>query len=209
MTLAVLDVEVVEADWRDAFPKGEKPLPAVVTTVFIPSSIEDMRSRVNDLTALLTASEWELAAIIWACTTDELRGRPPKGVNTDTFPMPLKVFAAERFKGLHSVNTLKKYRAAWKLAIEHGIAEDIRLGDSVVLPTADWQTYFNPQVEDDTEDTSSDDSKGEFHEDEGEYWYCEGCGNDIHDSVPGQQVGSRWCCPSQYSQSDYALAGGS
>lgn len=83
MTVAVevIDAEVVGSDWRAVFPNGSSA-DLVPITETIPASVESMRSEMDGLGALVTASEWKRAAIVWAFTTDEVTGRGKRGTST-------------------------------------------------------------------------------------------------------------------------------
>lgn len=89
---------------------------------------------------LVTASEWKRAAIVWAFTEDMRGKNPTSGI------LNCQQFADLSISGLSSKNTVTKYRKAWKLAIEHGFATDVKPGDLIDLPDLDWQTYFNPPL---------------------------------------------------------------
>jgi hypothetical protein len=106
----------------------------------IPTDIDGAVLSLKGLGELITASEWERAAIVWAFTEDRNPGR-----NSSTFGrMSAAEFASQSIAGLTSKQTVVKYRKAWKLAIEHGFATDVEPGDLIDLPEAEWRQYFNP-----------------------------------------------------------------
>ncbi|MBA2633833.1 MAG: hypothetical protein H0U86_12690, partial [Chloroflexi bacterium] len=52
------------------------------STIQIPASLDEAVSNLNGLAALLTAKQWERAAIVFAFTTDEANGRGNRGTST-------------------------------------------------------------------------------------------------------------------------------
>lgn len=102
----------------------------------IPSTIEEVTQRLEGLDALLTAKEWEKAAIVYAFTYE---GRPgPRSVKNVTDLYTITDFAKEGIVGLESKPTVIFYRNCWKKAIEDGVAPDgIVPGDRVELPSVE------------------------------------------------------------------------
>jgi hypothetical protein len=106
----------------------------------IPTDIDDAVLSLKGLGELITASEWERAAIVWAFTEDRKPGR-----HSSTFGrMSAAEFASQSIAGLTSKQTVVKYRKAWRLAIEHGFATDVKAGDLIDVPDVEWREYFNP-----------------------------------------------------------------
>lgn len=124
----------------------------------IPESIEDAVLNLKGLGELITASEWKRAAIVWAFVKDGAKGR--KRITSDT--LSVRAFADLGISGMSSTTTVMKYRKAWKLAIDHGFATDVKPGDLIDLPDVEWQEYFNPETATDTglkmEPTSDEES---------------------------------------------------
>ena len=104
--------------------------------ITIPATIEAATESLNGLDALLTAKEWERAAIVYAFTHDAPRGRQPANDRNRTFTVA--GFAALKITGLHRRETIAYYRDNWKAAIVAGKATDIDPGDKVTLPDMDW-----------------------------------------------------------------------
>lgn len=73
---------------------------------------------------LVTASEWKRAAIVWAFTHD---GRK----TTSSLSVGINEFCGFEVSGLRSKDTVRKYRKAWKLAIDNGFATDVKPGDRI------------------------------------------------------------------------------
>ena len=97
-------------------------------TVVIPATIAQAKKSLNGIDSLLTATEWERAAIVYAHTTDEVTGRGKRGTST---ALSARAFAELGIKGLASDRTVRNYRQAWK---DGGGKADIKPGDKVTLP---------------------------------------------------------------------------
>lgn len=125
----------------------------------IPESIEDAVLNLKGLGELITASEWQRAALVWAFTTDQANGRGNCGTST---ALSSRSFAALGIQGLKSDKTVRNYRRAWSQAIADGVATDVKPGDLIDLPDVEWQEYFNPETATDTglkmEPTSDEES---------------------------------------------------
>lgn len=105
-------------------------------TVTIPSTIEDAVSELDGLGALLTAKEWERAAIVWAFTND---GKPgPKSSAGNPAELSCTEFAKKGISGLSHRDTVAAYRKAWQDAIDSGHAKTARPGRAARLPNLDW-----------------------------------------------------------------------
>ena len=110
-----------------------------MTTIHIPKTIEDAKTVLDGLGALLTAKQWERAAIVYAFTEEGTNGRPAKPRNTERFS-PV-AFAGLGITGLASDNTVRAYRKAWQSAMEKG-APDITPGDVISVPDLPWKDVF-------------------------------------------------------------------
>lgn len=116
---------------------------AAVSHVQIPASINEAIDCLSGLDSLLTAKEWERAAIVWAFTTDENKGgRGVTGNVSTSGQVSLSEFARLKIKGLRSREVIIRYRKAWAKAIEDGLAADVEPGRSADLPTASWHDYY-------------------------------------------------------------------
>ncbi|MDB2207318.1 hypothetical protein [Mycobacteroides abscessus] len=76
---------------------------------------------------LITASEWQKAALVYAFTYDGVNQYAGKDLNR----LSVSDFART---GAMSKPTIIKYRKAWKLAIDNGFATDVKPGDLIDLP---------------------------------------------------------------------------
>jgi len=110
-----------------------------MTTITIPKTIEAAKAVLDGLGALLTAKQWERAAIVYAFTEEGTNGRPAKPRNTERFS-PV-AFAGLGITGLASDNTVRAYRKAWQSAMEKG-APDITPGDVISVPDLPWKDVF-------------------------------------------------------------------
>lgn len=107
-----------------------------MTIVSIPPTIKAATAQLEGLESLLTAKQWERAAIVYAFTyegVNRFSSGPVLGRYT------IRQFADLKIKGLSSRETIKHYRDNWKLAVESEDApEGIEPGDRVYLPEIDW-----------------------------------------------------------------------
>lgn len=106
----------------------------------IPNNIEDAVLGLKGLGELMTAQEWQRAAIVWAFTYEGKNQYACSDVSRHS----LSQFAKLEIAGLASRNTILKYRKAWALAIAEGHATDVKPGDLIDLPDVEWKPYFNP-----------------------------------------------------------------
>jgi hypothetical protein len=95
--------------------------------IHIPASIEDATARLTGLESLLTATEWEKAAIVAAFVTLS-EGRGKANVKSD---ISCAEFASLGIAGLKSHNTVRRYVEAW--TIEAGLTPPLK-GQDVDLP---------------------------------------------------------------------------
>lgn len=105
----------------------------------IPASIEDATELLNGLGALLTAKQWERAAIVYAFTRDgEDADSNPKRRSEITTPLLPREFAKLGITGLASDQTVRAYRKAWQGAINAEEAKASRPGHQCRLPDIPW-----------------------------------------------------------------------
>jgi hypothetical protein len=115
------------------------------TTTRIPTS-EELASRLAGIDGLLTAKQWERAAIVFAYTqvqTGRRNGRRPTPPR-----MNLREFARHGYAGLTTNKSVEHYRNAWIRAIEVGQAAPVGPGDTTYLPTMpfpSWASSGEPQ----------------------------------------------------------------
>lgn len=114
-------------------------------SIRIPASIDEAVSSLNGVAALLTAKQWERAAIVYAFTTDEINGGPRTGRNSGQ--LSLREFATLGITGLRSREQVRAYRDAWQSAIDAGPAEEAVPGQEVELPSLPWDDHFLATLE--------------------------------------------------------------
>lgn len=116
--------------------------------ISIPASVEELTANLDGINRLLTAKQWERAAIVYAWTEPEVSGgRPVSGGNPPL--MNLVRFAALGITGLRDRQQVRLYRAAWESAAEDGQSSlDIKPGDEVNLPTLPWKDHFGEPTAD-------------------------------------------------------------
>lgn len=82
-------------------------------------------SELTSIGRLVTAGEWERAAIIWAFTYDTGGGRPSKSAQKSTL-LTVSEFAEMGLVGLRSRNSIIRYRTIWREAMESGLTIDVK-----------------------------------------------------------------------------------
>lgn len=115
----------------------------VTKIITLPTEAE-LRDTLTGLERLISAKEWERAAIVYAFTTNDGPGRPKNPAEVQDFPVPVTGFAAIGFHGLRNFRTVARYRKVWADAIARGTATEVRPGDEVVLPTDPWNDFYDP-----------------------------------------------------------------
>jgi hypothetical protein len=99
----------------------------------IPATIEEASRTLAGLDRLVTATEWERAAIVYAFT-DPVVGNQVRR----TAGLSIEQFARLGIVGLKSPNSVRLYRTRWQAAINEGAAVPVRPGDDVELPDISW-----------------------------------------------------------------------
>jgi hypothetical protein len=61
----------------------------------------------------------------------------------ESIQISISEFATLKIRGLRNRAEIRRHRKAWQLAIEHGLAVDVKPGDTITLPDAEWSDYFN------------------------------------------------------------------
>jgi hypothetical protein len=120
----------------------------------IPGTIDEAVASLTGIGALLTAMEWERAAIVAAFVTlDTPDGRKPKLARTSQ--LSPREFAAKGITGLKSKDTVRAYAQAWQEAINQGEAVAAEPGATVALPDLTWESRkaieATPEPEQETE----------------------------------------------------------
>ena len=87
----------------------------------IPKNIKAAGAKLLKLDGIVTASEWERAAIVYAFTYMHEHGGDRSKVNND-LGMSFAEFAIMGFVGLKSKNTVQKFYENWQAAVDAGEA---------------------------------------------------------------------------------------
>ena len=101
-------------------------------TVVIPATIAQAKKSLTGIDSLLTAAEWERAAIVFALTTTDIKGG--SRTSRKVVRLSVKEFSELGIKGLKTQDSVRYYRKAW----ESTGMTDIKPGDTVILPTEGW-----------------------------------------------------------------------
>lgn len=111
-------------------------------TVRIPASLDEAVRNLNGLAALLTAKQWERAAVVYAFTEpgNGQGARQPLSLSPQRLSMA--AFAELGIAGLRDRRRVSAYRAAWQSAIDQGGATEVHPGDAVDLPGLPWEDFF-------------------------------------------------------------------
>ncbi|MGW0245081.1 hypothetical protein ACWDYH_00425 [Nocardia goodfellowii] len=109
----------------------------------IPEDLESAVLGLKDLGELVTAAEWQRAALVFAFTYEGRPGGRSTGQEC-AVALTMDEFSKLGLVGLSSRTTVRRYRQAWKLAIQDGFATFVMPGDEIALPEVDWNAYFNP-----------------------------------------------------------------
>lgn len=103
--------------------------------IHIPASIDEAVARLEPLGRLLTAKEWERAAIVFAHTEPQ-QGRRNLGDNSPK--LSIADFAALGIVGLKSRDSVRFYHQRWAEAMKLGHAGNAVPGGKVKLPDREW-----------------------------------------------------------------------
>ena len=103
----------------------------------IPKNIKSAGTRLTKLGGIVTASEWERAAIVYAFTEVSKPG-PKSSLNNERTTMSFVEFAKLGFVGLKSSNTVSKFHANWQAAVDAGEAMPVGPDDPFVEPDLEY-----------------------------------------------------------------------
>lgn len=110
-----------------------------MTMIKIPTA-KELTDSLAGLDRLLTAKEWERAAIVYAFTTNNGRGGDTRAMpeTGHCFPVPIAEFARLGLAGLAKRDTVAMYRQRWQEARDKGLAPSVEPGDEIELPDLPW-----------------------------------------------------------------------
>lgn len=117
----------------------------------VPATINEAMLSLEGIGGLLTAKQWERAAIVFAFT-EPGNGQ---GARTDLEPrtesgpkLSITQFAALNIIGLRTKGAVSTYRQAWQSAIDDRQAQPVSPGDQIELPSTPWKDVFGEPTTD-------------------------------------------------------------
>lgn len=115
----------------------------------IPSTLDEVKEHLNGLGKLVTAKEWERAAIVWAWTREGVNQY--KSLVSSYQAMTITDFAKLGIINLTSRNAVRYYRERWQSIVDkYGDEYVVRPGDEIPAVADPWR-----------EERSRDESSGE------------------------------------------------
>jgi hypothetical protein len=113
-----------------------------MTSISIPVSLPEAQAALTSIDGLITAREWERAAIVYAFTHDGAPGSHWAEKRSEITTLSSRDFAALGISGLRSDQTVRRHRKAWQDAIDQGKAQVAVPGYSVQLPDLPWGEIY-------------------------------------------------------------------
>jgi len=109
----------------------------------IPPTWTAAKQALGNLEGLVTAKEWERAAIVWAFTEP---GRGGPRTSRQSVKLSVKEFSEQGISGLRSQDTVRFYRSQWDRAMRDAGARAAEPGKTLTLPLdLDWQDHGDEQ----------------------------------------------------------------
>ena len=112
-----------------------------MSTIHLPETIDQAIIQLTGVESLLTATQWERAAIVYTFTDVTDKPGPKSSVSSDR-SSSFAEFAALGIAALKSKTTVQRYHELWA---EHGDTS-IQPGGQVELPTIKWPPIEWPQI---------------------------------------------------------------
>lgn len=106
--------------------------------IAVPASLDEAIANLNGLGALLTAKQWQRAALVYAFTEPGTGG--PRTVRKSG-QLSFREFADLGIAGLRDAETVIWSRQAWQDAIDDGQAVAVTPGDDVALPEREFPKH--------------------------------------------------------------------
>jgi hypothetical protein len=107
--------------------------------ITIPATIEEATTGLDGIGKLLTAKEWERAAIVYAFTNP---AQGQRNVGATAPKLSIRAFAALGITGLRHHTDVTAYRKAWESAILDGAPEAVP-GVEIELPSLPWTSHLD------------------------------------------------------------------
>ncbi len=105
--------------------------------ITLPSSIEEAQDQLAGIEGLLTAKNWERAAIVAAFVQLDMTNVDLAARTSNKIKSPSE-FASLGIVGLKSKDTVRLYVEAWQFAVEDGAAKPVKPGRVTILPDLPW-----------------------------------------------------------------------
>jgi len=123
----------------------------------IPSTLDEVKEHLNGLGKLVTAKEWERAAIVWAWTREGVNQY--ESLVSSYQAMTITDFAKLGIINLSSRNSVREYRQRWQSIIDElGDAYAVRPGDEIPPVEKPWREEKSRDDGDVDSDESTSDS---------------------------------------------------
>ncbi len=109
----------------------------------IPTTTDELTTTCTALQQVLSASEWRLSAILYACTDPAPRRLSTSG----QLPMSISAFSALGIRGLTSRQTITKYRSTWTAVKHQYDLPELHPGMAItpdMLPPIPWNERPRP-----------------------------------------------------------------
>jgi|SRR5690554_1434503 len=125
--------------------------------VIIPSTLDEVKEHLNGLGKLVTAKEWERAAIVWAWT--ERKGQGARTDLSNSGKVGFSEFARLNIYGLRKYDTVAAYHDRWQSIIDElGDEYVVRPGDEIPSVEKPWREEKSRDDGDADSDESTSDS---------------------------------------------------
>ncbi len=109
----------------------------------IPTTTDELTTTCTALQQVLSASEWRLSAILYACTDPAPRRLSTSG----QLPMSISAFSALGIRGMTSRQTITKYRSTWTAVKHQYDLPELHPGMAItpdMLPPIPWNERPRP-----------------------------------------------------------------
>jgi hypothetical protein len=95
----------------------------------LPASLKEAKESLTGISSLVMAFEWKRAGTVSALI--------------DGAGVTVEEFVALGIQGLRRLTTVERYRRTWQTAIDAGLAVAVKPGQTVELPDAPWDQYYD------------------------------------------------------------------
>lgn len=123
--------------------------------ITIPRSIKGVTDALEGIGQLVTAKEWERAALVYAVTTPGTGG--PRELSKSG-QLSFREFTELEIHGLRSTSSVAKYHEAWQIAVDEGYAKPSGLRRTMKLPDSEEHPFppTKPEPPDAFTETAAD-----------------------------------------------------